>query len=102
MPPSISGTIHGIIDNAARQTPQLHIRPHRFIVAWNGVLTLAFESWPAELTVVKRQVSNVPEFKEAKENFGAVSFPYSFPRPTIDISTGRTALAKGVTGCSKR
>jgi len=34
------------------------------------VLTLAFESWPAELTVVKRQVSNVPEFKEAKENFG--------------------------------
>ena len=68
---SISGSLHDILlNNIVPLTYPVEIRPHRFIVAWHGVLTLCFEAWPKPLVNIKRRISNLPEFCATPENFG--------------------------------
>ena len=68
---SVSGSIHDILKEEVTSTSTPCIRPHRLIVAWNGVLTLAFEAWPRQLMNIKQRINSTPEFNTVPENFGA-------------------------------
>ena len=68
---SVSGSIHDILKEEVTSTSTpVCIRPHRLIVAWNGVLTLAFEAWPRQLMNIKQRINSTPEFNTVPENFG--------------------------------
>jgi len=44
--------------------------PYKIIVAWSGVLTLAFKSWSKPLMDIKQRINDLPEFRDTSENFG--------------------------------
>lgn len=66
--PGVSGSLHEILNDLPSEA--VAIRPHGFVVAWHGVLTLAFEAWPRSLAAIKRRVNDLPEFRASSENFG--------------------------------
>ena len=42
----VSGSLNNILHDIVRKTHHIEVCPYRFIVAWHGVLTLAFLAWP--------------------------------------------------------
>jgi len=67
---SVSGSIHDILKEEVTSISMPCIRPYRLIVAWNGVLTLAFEAWPKQLMNIKQRINSTPEFNTLVESFG--------------------------------
>lgn len=58
-----------ILDTLVGSTPRPSLQPLSFFVAWNGVLTLAFEEFPAPVEELKKRVAD--EFELGRENFGS-------------------------------
>jgi len=67
---SISGSLHGLLHGIVPEMHPVEILPFRFIVAWHGVLTLAFNAWPQQLAEIKKRINDMPEFSASPENFG--------------------------------
>lgn len=66
----ISGSLHDILHDLVPKTRSVEVRPYRLIVAWHGVLTLAFEAWPKPMADIKKCITDMPEFRSFSENFG--------------------------------
>lgn len=101
MAAGISGSLHDILHEAVPQTHRVEVHPHRFIVAWHGVLTLCFEAWPKPLAQLKRRINDMPEFCQLPENFGTrwpkltiAALHDDAPPLTIDQLGDLTALCR--------
>ena len=77
MTTTIKGSIHDIL-NVLPKTTRVEIKPYKIIVAWNGVLTLAFKAWPKQLMDIKHRINDLPEFRDTPENFGS-----KWPKSTL-------------------
>ena len=70
MTTTIKGSIHDILDDIIPKTTRVEMKPFTIIVAFNGVLTLAFNAWPKSLMDIKQRINYLPEFRDTQENFG--------------------------------
>ena len=70
MTTTIKGSIHDILDDIVPKTNCVKISSFKIIVAWNGVITLAFKAWPKPLMDIKQRINDLPEFRDTQENFG--------------------------------
>ena len=70
MTTTIKGSINDILDDIVPKTNQIEIIPCKIIIAWHGVLTLAFKAWPKPLMDIKQRINDLPEFRDKPENFG--------------------------------
>ena len=70
MSTTVKGSIHDILDDIVPKTNCVKISSFKIIVAWKGVLTLAFEAWPKPIMDIKQRINDLPEFGYTSENFG--------------------------------
>ena len=68
--PRVSGSLHDLLQLVPKTQCVQIINPYKLLVAWNGVLTLAFEAWPKPLADIKQHINELPEFSAKPENFG--------------------------------
>jgi len=101
MTTTIKGSIHGILDDIVPKTNRVEMIPYKIIVAWSGVLTLAFNAWPKPLMDIKQRTNDLPEFRDKLENFGTkwpkitlASLNDDVPPLTLDQLRNLTAICQ--------
>lgn len=88
-----SGQVVDILEKVTKQEDSIPcLQPYAFLVAWHGVLTLAFCSWPAPLAEIKKTL-NEEIFTGRPEAFGSrwpkmtlAAIRDDAPDPSLDAS----------------
>ncbi|KAJ3329269.1 hypothetical protein HDU76_008256 [Blyttiomyces sp. JEL0837] len=78
-----------IISTLIKSTPTCNLTPKAFFIAWNGVLTLAFEGFPSPIVNLKTTLNNDPLLTKvlSPENSGS-----KWPKTTLGALSTNTSL----------
>eukprot|EP00124_Ichthyophonus_hoferi_P002180 Ihof_evm3s139 gene=Ihof_evmTU3s139 len=63
LPNELINEAQGVVRSCISEQASFSLRPLQYIVAWNGVLTLAFEGFPSSVVALKERLSSSLDLK---------------------------------------